>query len=140
MLRGRVRATESGLDPKVGGALASGCNEIDMKYLKRSESLEVDIKDLEHFLLAPDEPNVDIKHIALRARVGRHQNIFRTFARQGGHEIGVASAARWDEHERMLIIHEQKYQELCPDRANERETRIAGHRDGKEEDSAKRSF
>ena len=84
-----------------------------VKYLDRSESLEVDIDELEHVLLAPDEPNVDIKHVAVHARGDRHQKIFHTFAGQGGHEIVVASAARWDEHERMLIIHEQRCQELC---------------------------
>ena len=46
-----------------------------VKYLDRSESLEEDRKELEYVLLAPDEPNVDIKHIALHARGGRHQTI-----------------------------------------------------------------
>ena len=78
-----------------------------VKYLDRSESLEVDMKDLEYFLLVPDEPNIDIKHIALHA-TGDGQKLIHTFARQGGHKIWVASAARWDEHERMLIIHEQR--------------------------------
>ena len=70
--------------------------------LERCESLEVDIEELEHVLLAPNEQRVDI----------RHQRLFHTFSRQGGHELWVASAARWDEHERVLTTHEQKCQEL----------------------------
>ena len=34
------------------------------------------------------------------------------FSRQGGYAHWVASAARWDEHERILTVHEQKCQEL----------------------------
>ena len=75
--------------------------------------MEVDIEEMEFFLLAPDEPVVDIKHIALHARGNRQQKLFRTFAEQGGHEIMIASTERWDEHERMLIIQGQKCQEFA---------------------------
>ena len=71
-----------------------------LDYLDRRESLEVDIEELVSFMLAPKEPNVEVRHMALHAR-------------QGGHDIKVASAVRREEHERMFIIHEQKCQELC---------------------------
>ena len=68
-----------------------------VEYLDRCESLEVDIKELEYFLLAVNEQSVDNRH----------------FGRQGENETWVASAPRWDEHKRMLTIHAQKFQELC---------------------------
>ena len=80
--------------------------------LDRCERLEVDIKGLEYFLLAPNELSVDIRHIALHARGDRHQKRVHTSSRQGGHALWVASAARWDEHQRMLTENEQKCQEL----------------------------
>ena len=67
-----------------------------LDYLDRRESLEVDIEEL----VSSKEPNVEVRHMALHAR-------------QGGHDIKVASAVRWEEHERMFIIHEEKCQELC---------------------------
>ena len=42
-------------------------------YLDRCESSEVDIEELEYLLLALNEPNVDIRHMALHARGNRHQ-------------------------------------------------------------------
>ena len=74
---------------------------------------EVGVKELEHYLLAPDEQHVDIRHIALHARGDRHQRLFHTFSQQGRSELWLASAARWDEHERMLLLHERKCQVLC---------------------------
>ena len=81
-------------------------------YLSRSESLEVDSEELEYYLLGPEESDVDIRHIALVARGEKHQRLFCTFSQQGTSEFLVASVARWDEHARMLVIHEQKCQEL----------------------------
>ena len=45
------------------------------KYLDRSESLEVDIKELECFLLAPEEAGVDIGHVALHAPRNRRTRL-----------------------------------------------------------------
>ena len=75
-------------------------------YLDRCERLEVDIKGLEYFLLAPNELSVDIRHTALHARGNPHQKLFHTFSRQGGHALFVVSAVRWDKHESMLTVHE----------------------------------
>ena len=47
--------------------------------LDRSESLEVDIEDLEYFLLGPEELDVDMRHIVLNARGGKHPRLFHTF-------------------------------------------------------------
>ena len=45
-----------------------------MKHsLDRCESLEVFIEELEYDLLGPDEIDVDIKHIALKAREEQQQ-------------------------------------------------------------------
>ena len=93
MSRRIVHAIECGVDHR-WAALYTAVATRMVKHLDRSVNLEVDIKELEYFLLAPDEPNVDVKHVALQARGDGHQTLFRTFARPGGHEIGVASAAR----------------------------------------------
>ena len=69
--RRRVHAIECGVDQR-WAALYQAVTKRMLDYLDRCESLEVDMKELEYFLLAPNEPNVDIKYI-------------------GGHEIGVAS-------------------------------------------------
>ena len=63
-------------------------------------------------MLAPNEPNIDIKHIVMQARGERHRRLFHAFSQQGANVILVASVARWDEHQRMLTL-EQKSQELC---------------------------
>ena len=75
-------------------------------YVDRCESSEVDIKELEYLQLAPDEQDVDIRHIALHARGDRHQRLFHS--QHGRSETWETSAARWDEHERMLVTREQK--------------------------------
>ena len=78
-------------------------------YLDRCESLEVEVKEREFYVLVPDEQNVDIRHIALHARGDRHQRLFHTFSQQGRSELWVVR----NEHEGMLVTHEQKSQELC---------------------------
>ena len=45
-------------------------------YLDRCESLEVDIEELEYYLLGPDEPRVDIRFFALNARGEPQQRLF----------------------------------------------------------------
>ena len=84
-----------------------------LDYLKNCEQLKVDAQELDFHVLAPNEPHIDIKHIVLHARGERHQTLFHASNQQGANEALVASVARWDEHERMLIILEQKCQELC---------------------------
>ena len=44
-------------------------------YLDRCESLEVNIEELEYYLLDPDELDVDIRHIALNARGEQQQGL-----------------------------------------------------------------
>ena len=75
--------------------------------------MKVDAQELQFHVLAPNEANIDIKHIVKQARGEIHQRLFHAFSQQGAIEILVASAARRDEHQRMLIILEQKSQELC---------------------------
>ena len=50
---------------------------------------------------------------ALHAKGERQQRLFRTFSQKGTSDFWVASVERWDEHERMLVIHEQRCLELC---------------------------
>ena len=52
-----------------------------LDYLNSCESLEVDINELEYFVLAPGEPDVDEKHIALHAKGERRE---REACRTGG--------------------------------------------------------
>ena len=75
--------------------------------------LKVNAQELEFHVLALNEPNIDMEHIVLQARVEGHQRLFHTFSRQGASEILVVSVARWEEHQRVLIMLEQKSQELC---------------------------
>ena len=58
--------------------------------------------------LAPNEPNIDIEHMVMQARGEGRQRLFQAFNRQGAKEILVASLARWEEHQRMIIVLEQK--------------------------------
>ena len=95
----------------MGGDLPSVTKKM-LDYMDRCESLEVHINELEHVVLAPD-PDVDVKNIELHARGERQQMLFHTFSQKGTSDFWTASVERWDEHERMLIIHEQKCQELC---------------------------
>ena len=76
-----------------------------VQFFDRSESLKVDIGELEDCLLGPEELQIDIRHIALNARGEKHRT-------PGTWNFLVASVARWDEYARMLVIHEQKCQEL----------------------------
>ena len=84
--RRRVNAIEGGVDHRWAAFHQAVATRM-VKYLDRSESLKVNIKELECFLLVSDEPNVDIKHIALHAR-GNQQQLFHTFARQEGTKSG----------------------------------------------------
>ena len=74
-------------------------------------ALEVDIEELQYYLIGPDESDVDIRHITASARGEKQQRLLHTFSQQGVSQFMVASVARWDEHARMLMIHEQKCKE-----------------------------
>ena len=87
-----------------------------VRYQDRSESLEVDIEELEDCLLRP-----------LNARGEKHRRLFHTLSSQELSEFLVASVERWDEYSRMLSIHEQK----CPNhQRHERKERKALGYDG----------
>ena len=75
-----------------------------LDYQNKSEVLKVDAQALE----APNEPHIDIKHSVMQARGERHQRLFHAFSRRGANEILFASVARQEEHQRMIIILEQK--------------------------------
>ena len=81
--------------------------------LNKSEVLRVNAQELEYHVLAPNEPSIDIEHIVMQARGEGHQRLLQAFSRQGANKILVASVARLEEHQRVLIILEQKRQELC---------------------------
>ena len=78
-------------------------------YFDRSESLEVDIDEFECCLLGPNELDVDIRY----ARGEQQQRLFHTLSQKGTSDFLVATVARWDEHERLLVIQEKKCQDLC---------------------------
>ena len=78
----RVHAIESGVDHRWAALFQAVATRM-VKYLDRSENLAVDIKVLEYFLLAPDEPNVEIKHIALHARGDRQKYSTLSLGREG---------------------------------------------------------
>ena len=57
------------------------------------------------------ELDVDIWYLALHARGEQQQRLFHTFSQKGTSDFLVATVARWDEHEKMLVSLEQKCQE-----------------------------
>ena len=65
----------------------------------------MDTEELEHYLLELNESDVDIRYLALQ-----HED---TFSLKGTSDFLLASVARWDEHERTFVIHEQKCQDFC---------------------------
>ena len=60
-----------------------------------------------------ESTNIDIKQIVMHARGERHQSLFYAVSQQGANEVLVFCLARWEEHQKMLIIPEQKNQQLC---------------------------
>ena len=73
-----------------------------LSFLDHSEALKVNTRELEHEVLATNEPRVDIQHIVGQARGEQHQGVFQIFRRQRAKEILVASVARLEEHLKML--------------------------------------
>ena len=55
-------------------------------------------------MLAPNEPTIDIEHIVMQARGEGQQRLFLVFNRQGANETLVASRARLEEYQTVLVI------------------------------------
>ena len=89
-------------------------------------------------MLAPNEPRVGMEHIVRQARGETRQRLFQIFSRQGAKEILVDSVARWEAHLRMLIVLERRSLELeeTVEQLIEREARIVGYSDGRQDESA----
>ena len=88
--------------------------------LVRCESLEMEL-------------GVDNKFFAMIARGEQQQRLFQTFSQQGTSDFLVATVAKWDEHERILVIHEQKATRGQPScRSYKRKARVPCGCDGKE--------
>ena len=79
-----------------------------LSHLDHSEVSKVNTREL-----APNEPEADMGHIVVQARGEEHQRLFQVFSRQGAQAILVASVARWEKYQKMLIFLEQTCQELC---------------------------
>ena len=75
-----------------------------LSYLDNSEALKVGAKEFEEHVLAPDEPSVNIEHIARQPRGEKRKKMFQVLSRQGAKEIMIASVARWEEHLRILTV------------------------------------
>ena len=67
------------------------------QYLEESESLKVEIEELES-LLGPDDTDVDFRRILEEARGEKSSAIFETFNTDGPSEFLVVS--RWVKHQR----------------------------------------
>ena len=72
-----------------------------VQYLDRSESMNLEMEELEYCLLGPEESEVDIRHIAMNASGKKRRRLFHYFSGQGPSECLVVSAARWDEYSRI---------------------------------------
>ena len=107
MSRRKIQEVDCGVDHR-WAAIYQAVGKRMLDHLNKCEGLKVDTQELEYHVLAPNEP-----HMVMHARGERHQQLFYPLSQHGAKDILVASVARWDEHERMLIILEQKSQELC---------------------------
>ena len=47
-----------------------------------------------------------------QARGEKHKKMFQIFSRKGAKEILVASVARWEEHQRMIMVLERECLDL----------------------------
>ena len=72
--------------------------------MDHSDVLKVNARELEN---RPSEPDVNMEHIAMKARGETHQKLFKAFSQRGARGILVARVARWE-----VIYLEQKCQEL----------------------------
>ena len=78
--------------------------------------------------LAPNEPNIDIEHIVGKQEVKDSKDYSRfSVGKEQMRQWSPVGMARWEEHQRMLIILEQKSQELCLaiEQVGERQTILA---------------
>ena len=77
-------------------------------YLDRSESLKVEVEELEYCLLGPEESEVGIRHIAMNARSRKLRRLFHVFGVQGQGGLLVVIAVRWDENSRKRARQEER--------------------------------
>ena len=67
--RPEIKFAEWNAEANIGGlTLDKAVTARTEHYLDRSERLEVDIEELDNYLLGPEELDVDIRHIALTRR------------------------------------------------------------------------
>ena len=82
-----------------------------VQYLDRSESMKVEIEELEY--LSAWRRGIRGRHQAhCHASGKKHRRLFHIFCEQGQSEFLVFSAARWDEYSRMRARLEEECQEL----------------------------
>ena len=80
--RRRTHEVDCGVDQRWAAVYHSVARRI-LSNLDHSEVLKVNTGDLEHHVLAPNEPDVDMKHIVMQATGEKHQRLFQVFSRQG---------------------------------------------------------
>ena len=72
----RITVAEWNTEANIGGRRATKQSWREWNtYQHRSESLEVDIEELQDYLLGPEELDVDVRHIALNARGEKHRRL-----------------------------------------------------------------
>ena len=77
------------------------------QYLDRSESMKLEIEELE-LVIGPEDSEVAFGHFLMYARKKKGRKIFETFSSKGPSEFLVVSRARWDEYQRMLVTWEEE--------------------------------
>ena len=65
------------------------------KRFQSCESLEVDVNELEHFVLAPDEPDADVKYNALHAKGERKRRFFHTSSQKGNNGMSTEECSSY---------------------------------------------
>ena len=77
------------------------------QYLNENDSMKVGIEELE-LLLGPEDSKIDSRHILRYAGKNKGRKIFEIFNSKGQSESLVASRARWDERQRVLVTQEEE--------------------------------
>ena len=85
-----------------------------MEHLNENDSMKVEVEELE-LLLGPEDSEVDLRRIWRCAKRNKGREIFEIFSSESQSEFLVASRARWDERQRVLVTQEEESRRKAQD-------------------------
>ena len=77
------------------------------QYLNENDSMQVEVEELQ-LLFGPEDSEVDLRQIFTYPRRNKGRRIFELFSSKGRSEFLIASRARWDERQRVLVTQEEE--------------------------------